>query len=114
MTASSSPKVTQIAASTEPSRRSSLSERTTWQRDLLAAVRQPDVMFLQTGGKQRIAGVVAALRAASVPVRVIADFDVLNDTELLVNICERLGASEDLVGRITRDLDLIAAHMRGH
>lgn len=41
--------------------------------------RRPDVLFTSCGGKHRMSVGVEALRAASVPVAVIGDFDVLND-----------------------------------
>lgn len=51
-----------------------------------------DLLFTQSGGKDRFPLVVRALRAADVPVAVIADFDVLREEQLLRRIVEALGA----------------------
>jgi hypothetical protein len=52
-------------------------------RDTLGTVgegfRRPDILFTSCGGKSRMHVGLEALRAASVPVVVIGDFDVLND-----------------------------------
>jgi len=50
-------------------------------------------MFLHCGGKARMPVVVNSLRNLGVPVRVIADFDVLNSEKPLRDIVEALGAS---------------------
>jgi hypothetical protein len=52
--------------------------------------RDPQLLFTHCGGKARIASVSNALRAASVPVIVVADFDVLHGSELRA-IVESLG-----------------------
>lgn len=49
-----------------------------------------DLLFTQSGGKQRLPLVVRALRAVSVPVAVIADFDVLREEQLLRDIVTAL------------------------
>lgn len=51
----------------------------------------PDILFIHCGGKHRIPTVVRALRKLNVPVSVIADFDVLNDTNPLRSIYAELG-----------------------
>lgn len=51
----------------------------------------PDVLFLQSYGKSRLAAVVAPLRMLGVPVKVIADFDVLREEEPLRSIVVALG-----------------------
>lgn len=53
--------------------------------------KRPDLLFTHCGGKARMPTVVEALRAVSVPVRVIADFDVLRDKQPLKKIVENLG-----------------------
>ena len=55
--------------------------------------RREHIMFLHCGGKARMPVVVDSLRNLDVPVRVIADFDVLNSEIPLRNIVEALGAS---------------------
>lgn len=68
--------------------------------------REPQMLFTHCGGKARMASVVDALSAVSVPVVVVADFDVLkNEAEL-----ERLVVS--LGGAFTdyeRDLRVVSA-----
>jgi hypothetical protein len=51
-----------------------------------------DVMFTYAGSKQRMAQVAQALRSVRVPVRIVADFDVLNDQQVLKRLIESLGA----------------------
>lgn len=52
----------------------------------------PAVMFTHCGGKHRIPMLVAALHALEVPVRVVIDFDGLQDETPLRTIVETLGA----------------------
>ncbi|MCE0768116.1 AAA family ATPase [Pseudonocardia kujensis] len=55
-----------------------------------------DVMFTYSGGKQRLGLIADALQAVGVPVRVIADFDVLRSRELTASIVTSLnGQYED-------------------
>jgi len=62
----------------------------------------PDVLFIHCGGKHRINMAVKALRCLDVPVSVVADFDVLNDSEPLKTIFEELlvvsGMRLELIG----------------
>ncbi|MEO7990065.1 MAG: AAA family ATPase [Chryseolinea sp.] len=51
----------------------------------------PDVLFIHCGGKHRIPTVVRALRKLDVPIKVVSDFDVLNDINPLKDIFEELG-----------------------
>lgn len=51
----------------------------------------PDVMFTHCGGKHRIPVLIAGLRALSVPVRAVADFDVLREEQPLRTIVEAFG-----------------------
>jgi ABC-type lipoprotein export system ATPase subunit len=51
----------------------------------------PDILFVHCGGKHRINMAVKALRCLDVPVSVVADFDLLNDSEPLKTIFEDLG-----------------------
>jgi energy-coupling factor transporter ATP-binding protein EcfA2 len=53
--------------------------------------RHPDVMFTHCGGKGRLPVVVRALAQLGVPLRVVADFDVLNDKHPLKAIVEASG-----------------------
>jgi len=51
-----------------------------------------DTMFTHAGGKHRIAKACTALVEVGVPVRVIADFDVLDDRRTVEQIVKSLGA----------------------
>lgn len=53
--------------------------------------RRPHLLFTHCGGKHRMPTVIEALRVVSVPVLVVADFDVLRERELLKSIVENLG-----------------------
>jgi hypothetical protein len=53
--------------------------------------RNPDLLFTHCGGKARMPTVIDALRAVDVPVRAVADFDVLRDEQPLRHIVESLG-----------------------
>lgn len=54
-------------------------------------VRRPDLMFTHCGGKARLPVVIRALREVDVPVKAVADFDVLSEQEPLKAIVEALG-----------------------
>jgi hypothetical protein len=54
-------------------------------------VKRPDLMFTHCGGKARLAMVIRALREVDVPVKAVADFDVLSNEEPLKSIAEALG-----------------------
>jgi len=53
--------------------------------------KRPDQMFVHGGGKSRIHTIVGALARVAVPVRVICDFDVLREEEVLRRIVESMG-----------------------
>lgn len=55
--------------------------------------RRPDVLFVHTSGKHRMAKLADTLRSLDVPVSVIADIDVLNDEVTFKNLYEKLGGS---------------------
>lgn len=54
--------------------------------------KRPDLMFTHCGGKARLPLVIRALREVDVPVKAVADFDVLSDEQPLRTIVEALGA----------------------
>lgn len=56
-----------------------------------APTREPQMLFTHCGGKARLASVVDALQAVSVPVVVVADFDVLRETADVQKIVTSLG-----------------------
>jgi energy-coupling factor transporter ATP-binding protein EcfA2 len=51
----------------------------------------PDILFIHCGGKHRIPTAIKALNKLNVPIKVVSDFDVLNDTNPLKEIFEDLG-----------------------
>jgi putative AbiEii toxin of type IV toxin-antitoxin system len=53
--------------------------------------RRPDVLFVHTAGKHRMAKLADTLRALDVPVSVIADIDVLNEEATFKNLFQKLG-----------------------
>ncbi|WP_162300027.1 ATP-dependent nuclease [Kineobactrum sediminis] len=53
--------------------------------------KRPDLMFTHCGGKARLPVVIRALREVDVPVRAVADFDVLSEEQPLRTIAEALG-----------------------
>jgi len=53
----------------------------------------PDLLFIHCGGKHRMPNVIKSLRTLNVDLRVIVDFDVLNDTNPLKSIYGELGGS---------------------
>ncbi len=58
-----------------------------------AISKNPDLHFTHCGGKDRMPTVISALRAVSVPVKVVADFDVLRDKGTFRKIVESLGGA---------------------
>lgn len=67
-------------------------------------IKRPDLMFTHCGGKARLAMVVRALREVDVPVKVVADFDLLSEEQPLRSIIEALGISW---GEIQADWKLV-------
>jgi hypothetical protein len=53
--------------------------------------RRPDVLFVHTSGKHRMAKLADTLRSLDVPVSVIADIDVLNDESTFKKLFGKLG-----------------------
>lgn len=51
----------------------------------------PDILFIHCGGKHRIPTAIKALKKLNVPIKVVSDFDVLNDINPLKEIFEDLG-----------------------
>lgn len=50
----------------------------------------PDILFIHCGGKHRIPTAIKALKKLNVPIKVVSDFDVLNDKNPLKEIFEDL------------------------
>lgn len=53
----------------------------------------PDIMFIHCGGKHRMHVVIKALKSLNVRIKVITDFDILNDIDPLKYIYEELGGN---------------------
>jgi energy-coupling factor transporter ATP-binding protein EcfA2 len=53
----------------------------------------PDILFINCGGKHRIPTAIKALKKLNVPMKVVSDFDILNDINPLKEIFEDLGGS---------------------
>lgn len=53
----------------------------------------PDILFIHCGGKHRIPTAIKALNKLNVPIIVVSDFDVLNETNPLKKIFEDLGGN---------------------
>lgn len=51
----------------------------------------PDILFIHCGGKHRIPTAIKALKNLNVPLKVITDFDILNDINPFKEIFEDLG-----------------------
>ena len=52
--------------------------------------RQPDVLFVHANGKGRVAALAKTLVALDVPVDVVVDIDILNDTVVLERVLDSL------------------------
>lgn len=57
----------------------------------ISGERRPDVLFVHTAGKHRMAKLVETLRALDVPVSTIADIDVLREESTMKELVEKLG-----------------------
>lgn len=69
-------------------------------------VRRPQLLFTHCGGKARMASVVDSLRAAGVPVIVIADFDVLKNAPDVARLITALGGQ---FSDVQADLNVISS-----
>lgn len=69
--------------------------------------RRPDLLFTHCGGKHRLHVAIAAMRAARVPVRALADFDVLRERNTLERIVVSLGGKLD--DAMIRNLNILHA-----
>jgi energy-coupling factor transporter ATP-binding protein EcfA2 len=58
---------------------------------MLGTPRKPDVMFTHCGGKDRLHVVMKALRALDVPVRAVADIDILSTEQPLAKLVAATG-----------------------
>jgi hypothetical protein len=70
-----------------------------------------DIMFTSAGGKQRIPLIARSLCALGVPVRVVVDFDALNDTNVLRALVESVGGTYR--PEWERDRQVVDSHIRG-
>jgi hypothetical protein len=72
------------------------------------ATKQPDALFIHSGGKQRISQLVKAMQGLDVPTTVIADFDVLNAENPLALIVKAAGGDWS---KLQADWKIIKAHV---
>jgi hypothetical protein len=59
----------------------------------ISGERRPDVLFVHTAGKHRMARLADTLRSLDVPVSVVADIDVLSEDNTFRDIFEKLGGT---------------------
>ena len=59
----------------------------------ISGERRPDVLFVHSSGKHRMAKLADTLKALDVPVSVIADIDLLNEENTFKTLVERLGGT---------------------
>lgn len=57
----------------------------------ISGERRPDVLFVHSSGKGRMAKLAQTLRSLDVPVSVVADVDVLNDEATFRDLFQKLG-----------------------
>ena len=74
----------------------------------LDTAKQPDVLFIHCGGKQRMPQIIKALRGLNVPVSVTPDFDVLNNDRPLRDIIESYGLDWN---QFEKDWKIIKSHV---
>ncbi|MHB1322191.1 MAG: ATP-dependent nuclease [Acidithiobacillus ferrivorans] len=60
---------------------------------LISGSRRPDVLFVHSAGKHRMAKLAETLRSLDVPVSVIADIDIINDQGTFRQLFEQLGGN---------------------
>lgn len=73
-------------------------------------VRRPHLLFAHVGGKDRFRTIVPALRCLGVPVRVVADFDILSSIQPLRDVVNGLGGNWL---QVERDFNILQAAMKG-
>lgn len=61
--------------------------------------RRPDVLFVHSSGKHRMAKLASTLRALDVPVSVIADIDVVSEESVFRNLFEKLGGNWPVISQ---------------
>ena len=74
------------------------------QMELPDGIELPDIFFTHCGGKARMPMVIRALRAAGIPVRAVADFDVLREIGVFKGLVDALDGKWT---EIERDYKLI-------
>lgn len=59
--------------------------------------RRPDVLFVHTAGKHRMAKLAETLHSLDVPTSVIADIDILDNEEIFKSLFQKLGGDWDTI-----------------
>ena len=73
-------------------------------------IRRPHLLFTHVGGKDRFRTIVPALRCLGVPVRVVADFDILSSEQPLRAVVDGLGGNWK---KIEQDFNILHSAMKG-
>lgn len=68
----------------------------------------PSLLFIHCGGKHKMPKAITALKKLNVPIKVVADFDVLNDINPIKNIYEELGGDWK---EIKKDWSIVKSHI---
>lgn len=63
-----------------------------------------ETLFIHCGGKQRMSKIVMALKALSIPISIIPDIDILNDSHIFRSLIENTGGSWE---KFSQDLNIL-------
>ncbi|WP_175796059.1 ATP-dependent nuclease [Burkholderia anthina] len=72
-------------------------------------IRRPHLLFAHVGGKDRFRSIVPALRSLGVPIRVVADFDILSSEHPLRSIVTGLGGNWE---EISKNFNILHSAMK--
>lgn len=72
-------------------------------------IRRPHLLFAHVGGKDRFRTIVPALRCLGVPLRVVADFDILSSIQPLQDVFSSLGGDWK---QVEQDFNILQASMK--
>lgn len=76
--------------------------------------RRPDVLFIHSAGKHRMAKLAETLRLLDVPVSVIADIDILDSKDTFRNLIEKLGGNWSEVEHLWMQISRAVQRKRTH
>ncbi|WP_404995821.1 hypothetical protein [Burkholderia cepacia] len=72
-------------------------------------IRRPHLLFAHVGGKDRFRTIVPALRSLGVPIRVVADFDILSSEQPLRSVVTGLGGNWE---EISKNFNILHSAMK--